>query len=51
MVEDNGGKKSSVSKDLSALVWDGEISGSKIEKAKKLGLDIISQEDFLALLK
>ena len=51
MVEDNGGKLSSVSKELTALVWDGEISGSKIEKAKKLGLSIIKQGDFLALLK
>jgi len=47
MVEDNGGKKSSVSKTLTALVWDGEISGSKVDKAKKLGISIISQEDFL----
>jgi DNA ligase (NAD+) len=50
-VEANGGKLSSVSKDLTALVWDGEISGSKIEKAKKLGLKIFTQKDFLALLK
>jgi len=50
-VEMNGGKLSSVSKELTALVWDGEISGSKIEKAKKLGLSIIRQKDFLELLK
>ena len=51
MVEDNGGKKSSVSKTLTALVWDGEIDGSKVDKAKKLGLDILSQQEFLDLLK
>ncbi len=50
-VETNGGKLSSVGKDLTALVWDGEISGNKTEKAKKLGLKIIGQKDFLALLK
>ena len=51
MVEDNGGKKSSVSKNLTALVWDGEISGSKIDKAKKLGIPVITQEEFLEKLK
>lgn len=51
MVEDNGGKLSSVSKDLTALVWDGEISGSKIDKAKKLGLKIMEQSEFMDLLK
>jgi DNA ligase (NAD+) len=50
-VEDNGGKLSSVSKELTALVWDGEMMGSKLEKAKKLGLSIINQKDFLSLLK
>lgn len=51
MVEDNGGKKSSVSKTLTALVWDGAMTGSKYDKAKSLGVDIISQADFLTLLK
>ena len=51
MVEDNGGKLSSVSKELTALVWDGAISGSKIEKAKKLCLRVIRQKDFMDLLK
>lgn len=50
MVEENGGKKASVSKNLTALVWDGEISGSKIDKAKKLGISIISQDDFMNLV-
>lgn len=44
---DNGGKKSGVSKNLTALVWDGEILGSKIDKANKLGVPIITQEEFL----
>ena len=51
IVEENGGKLSSVSKDLTALVWDGEIQGSKIEKAKKLGLSIINQKQFMELIK
>ena len=51
LVEDNGGKKSSVSKTLTALVWDGEISGSKIDKANTLGIDIINQQTFLDMLK
>jgi DNA ligase (NAD+) len=50
IVEENGGKLSSVSKDLTALVWDGEIQGSKIEKAKKLGLSIINQKQFMELI-
>lgn len=50
MVEDNGGRLASVSKNLTALVWDGEIQGSKIEKAKKLGIPVIGQKDFLEML-
>jgi len=51
MVEDNGGKNSSVSKHLTALVWDGEIQGGKMEKAKGLRISIITQNEFLAMLK
>jgi len=51
IVENNGGKVSSVSKNLTALVWDEEISGSKVEKAKKLGIPIIAQKEFLEMLK
>jgi DNA ligase (NAD+) len=51
MVGDNGGKNSSVSKNLTALVWDGEIQGGKMEKAKGLNIPIITQNDFLAMLR
>lgn len=51
MVIDNGGKKGSVSKGLTALVSDGEISGNKIQKAKSLDIPIISQTDFLSIIK
>jgi len=50
LVVEHGGKCGSVSKDLTGLVWDGEISGSKIDKAKKLGLPILSQEDFMGMI-
>jgi len=51
MTEDNGGKKSSVSKNLTALVWDESISGNKVDKAKELGIPIITQKEFLEKLK
>ena len=50
IVEDNGGiASSSVGKDV-ILCWDGSISGSKLEKAKKNGNKIISETDFEAML-
>ena len=51
MVEDNSGNLTSVGKNLTCLVWDGEISGNKIDKAHKLGLKIIGQKEFLDILK
>jgi DNA ligase (NAD+) len=51
MVEDNGGSLTSVGKNLTALVWDGEMNGNKIEKANKLGLKIINQKEFMDMLK
>jgi len=51
MVESNGGNLTSVGKNLTALVWDGEMNGNKIEKAKKLGLNIINQKEFMSMLK
>lgn len=51
MVVDNGGKAAnSVGKDV-ILCWDGEENGSKLAKAKAGGNKIISEEDFMALLK
>ena len=51
MVGENGGKLASVSSELTALVFDGESMKGKWEKAKKLNVPIISQDDFLAMLK
>lgn len=51
MVPDHGGKLSSVSKELTALVWDGDTMKGKYEKASKLGIDIITQSEFLKLIE
>lgn len=51
MVGENGGKLASVSKELTALVFDGETMKGKYEKAEKLGVPIITQEDFMKMLK
>lgn len=50
IIEDNGGEVvSSVSKNVD-IVLVGEDAGSKLEKAKKLGLRIITEDEFKALL-
>ena len=49
-ISDNGGKaSSSVSKKTAFLVC-GEDAGSKLEKAKSLGVKVISEEDFIEML-
>lgn len=50
LIEKNGGKTSgSVSKNTS-YVLAGEAAGSKLDKAKKLGIRIISEEEFLSMI-
>jgi DNA ligase (NAD+) len=50
MVEENGGKNlSAVSKNLNYLIA-GEKAGSKLEKAQKLGIPVLSEEEFLNML-
>lgn len=52
MVIENGGTISSVKKGLTALVTDDSESGSsKNQKAKQLGIRVISSKEFLKLLK
>ncbi len=50
IIEKNGGQtSSSVSKNTS-YVLAGESAGSKLEKAKKLGVQIISEQDFINMI-
>ena len=52
MIEENGGKNvSSVSSSTSFILAGKNMGPSKKEKAEKLGIDIISENDFLELLK
>lgn len=50
LIEDNGGEVvSSVSKNVD-IVLAGEEAGSKLDKAKKLGIDIIDEDAFKKML-
>jgi DNA ligase (NAD+) len=50
MVEENGGKNlSAVSKNLNYLVA-GEKAGSKLEKANKLGITVLTEDAFLEMI-
>ena len=51
MIEAQGGKVSgSVSKKTS-VVLAGESAGSKLAKAQELGIQVISEEELLGMLK
>jgi DNA ligase (NAD+) len=50
LVIDNGGEIKGVSKNLSYLVY-GEEAGSKLEKAEALGIKLITEEEFLNIIK
>jgi len=50
VIEDNGGKIASVSAKLDFLIC-GEDSGSKKDKAEKLGIKIISEKVFMDMIK
>jgi len=51
MIEDRGGKVSSSVSKKTSFVLAGEEAGSKLTKAQKLGVPIISEEEFLAMLQ
>ena len=51
LIENNGGKcTGSVSKKTSYLLA-GEAAGSKLDKARSLGIPVISEEDLLAMIQ
>jgi len=52
MIEDNGGKvSSSISSKTNYLVAGDKMGPSKLEKAKTLGVEMISENDFINMLK
>ena len=51
MIEDRGGKVSSSVSKKTSFVLAGEEVGSKLTKAQKLGVPIISEEEFLVMLQ
>ncbi|MBQ8795278.1 MAG: NAD-dependent DNA ligase LigA [Clostridia bacterium] len=51
IIEEQGGKTSSSVSKKTSYVLAGEDAGSKLTKAQSLGVNIISEEDFLNMLK
>lgn len=52
LIEDNGGKvSSSISSKTNYVVAGDKMGPSKKEKAEKIGVEIISEEDFLLMIK
>lgn len=51
IIEDNGGKTSSSVSKKTTYVLAGEAAGSKLDKAKSLGVKIISEEEFKGMLE
>ncbi|WP_372932767.1 BRCT domain-containing protein, partial [Mariniphaga sediminis] len=51
LIEDNGGKvSSSISSKTSFIIAGDNMGPSKLEKANKLGISIISEDEFLKML-
>ena len=50
MVKDNGGEVSNTVSKKTDYVVVGDDAGSKLDKAKKLGIKVISEEEFLGMI-
>jgi DNA ligase (NAD+) len=51
IIKENGGKiSSSVSKNTDYLIA-GEKSGSKLDKAEKLGIEVLSEDQFIKMFE
>ena len=50
LIDENGGKASSSVSKKTTYVLAGEDAGSKLTKAQSLGVKIINEEEFLAML-
>ena len=52
MIENNGGKNvGSISKKTSFILAGDNIGPSKLEKAQSLGIPLVSEQEFLAMIE
>ncbi len=49
-IKDNGGKTASSVSKKTSFVLAGEKAGSKLAKAKKLGVEVITEDDFIKMI-